>query len=310
VDVGPHRDLLAELMTAVRAAGLHAGLYFSLFEWYNPLLNGPTPSDYVNQIMYPQLIDLINNYQPDVLWTDGDWMDNSTFWRSTEFLAYAYNSSPVKDRIAVNDRWGSECSRKNGGFFTPEYSTEVFLDHKWELCMGIDIHSFGLNRATPADAYASTQSLLLTLVRTVANNGNLLLDIGPRSDGTIPTLMQQRLLDMGAWLQINGEAIYGSKIWRIQQEGPIDSTSIRYTTDTTGAYIYAFLLVWPAGSQVLLPSPVQSSQSANITLLGYPAKSLPFSTSSQGVLVTLPPLSPADALSHNYIWTLKLQGFK
>jgi len=177
--------------------------------------------------------------------------------------------------------------------------------------MGIDIHSFGLNRATPADAYASTQSLLLTLVRTVANNGNLLLDIGPRSDGTIPTLMQQRLLDMGDWLQINGEAIYASKIWRIQQEGPIDSTSIRYTTDKSGMIIYAFLLVWPAtGSQVLLPSPVQSSQSANITLLGYPAQSLPFSTSSGGVLVTLPSLSPADVLSHTYIWTLKLQGFK
>jgi len=176
------------------------------------------------------------------------------------------------------------------------------------LCEGIDIHSFGLNRATPADAYATTQQLLLTLVRTVANNGNLLLDIGPRSDGTIPTLMQQRLLDIGAWLQINGEGIYASKIWRVQQEGQLDNTTIRYTTDATGTFIYAFLIQWP-GAQVLLPSPVIAQSGATITMLGWPT-ALSYSTGTQGIRVILPMLTPADPLSQTYIWTLKLTGFK
>eukprot|EP01137_Pigoraptor_chileana_P023801 Opistho-2@90706 len=218
VDVGPKRDLLKEIMSAVRSKGLHAGMYFSLYEWFHPLYIGPKPSQYVDQVMLPQLYDLVNNYQPDVLWTDGQWEHNATFWHSEEFLAWLFNESPVKDTIVINDRWGSETPGVHGGFYTPEYSSTVYSDHKWEENSGIDVHSFGLNRNTPADKYSTATDIIALLVRSVCFGGNLLLDIGPAADGTIPPVMAERLLQVGDWLRVNGEAIYATRTWKVQQE--------------------------------------------------------------------------------------------
>ena len=129
MQVGPHRDLLSDIMQAVRAAGLHAGLYYSLFEWFNPLYLS-SPSTYVDQVMWPQLVDVVTNYAPDVLWSDGDWEQNFTTWRSQDFLAWAFNEAPSRDRLVVNDRWGQGTGRLHGSFYSPEHSTDVIHDHK------------------------------------------------------------------------------------------------------------------------------------------------------------------------------------
>jgi alpha-L-fucosidase len=71
VDVGPHRDLLGDLLTAARAANLHAGVYFSIYEWYHPFYTGPNPEKYVDEILIPQFYDLVNTYKPEILWCDG-----------------------------------------------------------------------------------------------------------------------------------------------------------------------------------------------------------------------------------------------
>jgi alpha-L-fucosidase len=94
--------------------------------------------------MLPQLYDLINSYKPHILWTDGEWEHPSDFWNSTDFLAWLFNDSPVKDVIAVNDRWGNDTRAVHGGFYTPEYSSNIYLNHKWEENSGIDVHSYGL----------------------------------------------------------------------------------------------------------------------------------------------------------------------
>jgi alpha-L-fucosidase len=73
VDLGPKRDVMGELLSAARAAGIHPGMYFSLYEWYHPLYIGSDPQQYVQQIMIPQFYDLINTYKPEVFWTDGEW---------------------------------------------------------------------------------------------------------------------------------------------------------------------------------------------------------------------------------------------
>lgn len=222
-DIGPKRDVIKELLDEVRKQGLHAGLYFSLYEWFHPLYRGSNPEEYVDEIMIPQLYDIVNKYSPEIIWGDGDWEHDSDFWKSKDFLTWLYNESPVRDTVVVNDRWGSDTAGKHGGFYTPEYSSTVYNDHKWEENSGIDIHSYGYNRNTPAIDYYTAYQLLSLLVRSVAYGGNLLLNIGPTWDGRIPNIMQERLLQMGTWLGVNGEAIYNSTKWRVQQETLIDS---------------------------------------------------------------------------------------
>lgn len=219
VDVGPHRDLLGDLTTAVKDKGLHMGYYYSLYEWFNPLYKSDV-NKYVDEHMMPQMKDLVTRYKPDIFWTDGEWEHPSDVWKSTQFLSWLYNESPVKGEVVVNDRWGKETRSKDGGIYTTEYdlvhdanSKETKITHPWEECRGIG-SSFGLNRNEGLEEYNTSEQLVHTLIEKVAKGGNLLLDIGPAADGSIPGLMQQRLMDIGDWLKVNGEAIYNTQTWK------------------------------------------------------------------------------------------------
>jgi len=299
-DVGPHRDLLGDLMTAVRSKGLRGCMYYSLYEWYHPLFIGPNPKDYVYQVMLPQMYNVINTYKPDILWTDGEWSQNSDFWNSTYFLAWLYNDSPIKDYVVVNDRWGSECRGKDGGFYTAEYSDDSWLTHSWEENSGLDIHSYGLNRNSQVSNYSSNAEVIRLLIRTVAYGGNLLLNIGPYNDGTIPPLQQERLLAVGAWLKVNGEAIYNTRVWHVQSE----PNTAFYTQNSSLKAVYALFLTYPKSRNIILKTP-QTSSSTTITLLG-DDKPLAFNTTSEGYLsITLPYFSP-QTIPCDYAWVLKL----
>ncbi|MEO5681221.1 MAG: alpha-L-fucosidase [Chitinophagaceae bacterium] len=217
LEVGPKRDLIKDLFAAVRKTPVHAGMYYSLYEWYNPLWKTDR-NKFVTQHTWPQMKDLINNYQPDVFWTDGDWDAPAETWKSQEFLAWLYNESPVKDKIIVNDRWGSGIRFHHGGIYTPEYQPDLdFEDHYWEESRGMGF-SYGYNREEDAWDYNSTQSLVLQLVDKVSSGGNFLLDIGPDEHGKIPPVMQERLLQIGDWMNINGEAIYNTVRWKISSQ--------------------------------------------------------------------------------------------
>jgi alpha-L-fucosidase len=216
MDVGPHRDICGDLTRSVKKQGIHMGFYYSLYEWFNPVYLNDLKS-YVDNHMIPQMKDLVTRYTPDILWTDGEWDKPSKEWKSEEFLAWLYNESPVRENIVVNDRWGAETRSKHGGIFTTEYGLvgekeglEESSVQPWEECRGIGT-SFGFNRTENAGDYTSSRDLVKLLVTTVSSGGNLLLDIGPAADGTIPVIMQQRLLDIGKWLSINGEAIYSTR---------------------------------------------------------------------------------------------------
>ncbi|HNU88334.1 MAG TPA: alpha-L-fucosidase [Ferruginibacter sp.] len=213
LDVGPKRDLLGDLFKAVRKTTVRAGMYFSLYEWFNPLWKADK-NKYAAEHAWPQMKDLVNTYQPDIFWTDGDWEAPAETWKSQEFLAWLYNESPVKDKIVVNDRWGEGVRFKHAGIYTPEYQPDLdFEDHYWEESRGMG-YSYGYNREEDAWDYNSTQSLILQLIDKVSRGGNFLLDIGPDEHGKIPPIMQERLLQMGEWLKINGEAIYGTSRWK------------------------------------------------------------------------------------------------
>src|SRR4030095_10604745 len=216
-DAGPRRDLLGDLFKAVRKTSVHAGMYYSLYEWYNPLWI-KNKLGYAITHAWLQMKELINNYQPDVFWTDGDWEADDSIWKSKEFLAWLYNESPVKDKVVTYDRWGAGIRFHHGGVYTPEYQPDLdFEDHYWEESRGMGF-SYGYNREEDAWDYNSAQSLVLNLVDKVSRGGNFLLDIGPDEHGKIPPIMQERLLQIGEWLKINGEAIYGTSRWKIASQ--------------------------------------------------------------------------------------------
>ncbi len=192
-------------------------MYYSLYEWFNPLWKADK-NKFATEHTWPQMKELINNYQPDVFWTDGDWEASDSVWKSKEFLTWLYNESTVKNKVIVNDRWGAGLRFKHGGIYTPEYQPDLdFEDHAWEESRGMG-YSYGYNREEDAWDYNSTQSLVLQLIDKVSRGGNFLLDIGPDEHGKIPPIMQERLLQMGDWLKINGEAIYNTARWRVHSQ--------------------------------------------------------------------------------------------
>ncbi len=208
---GPHRNIVAELTEAVRRAGLRMCFYYSLPEWSNPLHRWTVdPNDsigrYVEQYMIPQFKALVSRYRPDAIFADGDWDFSSEQLHSTELIAWYYNT--VGDKAIVNDRWGSGTRH---GFRTPEYSAGINVtDRPWAECRGIG-RSFGLNRNEDLSGYLTATALIQHFCELVAHGGGLTLNVGPAADGTIPLIQQERLQALGKWLQVNGEAIYGSR---------------------------------------------------------------------------------------------------
>lgn len=214
VETGPHRDICGELTEAVRARGLKMGFYYSLPEWTHTLhrwYESPDDSitEYVDTHMIPQFKELVTRYKPTILFTDGEWRNSAEQWHARELISWYYNT--VGDEAIVNDRWGDGGQH---GFRTPEYSAGITLtDRPWAECRGLG-RSFGLNRNEPLSNYLSSDELIRHFATLVAAGGGMTLNVGPAADGKIPLLQQERLIDLGEWLKINGEAIYGTRPYK------------------------------------------------------------------------------------------------
>jgi len=315
VDAGPHRDLLGDLFTAVRKTSVHAGMYYSLYEWFNPIWL-KNPQLYATSHALPQMKELINKYQPDVFWTDGDWDASDTTWKSTAFLAWLYNESPVKNKVVTYDRWGRDIRFHHGGVYTPEYQPDLdFKDHAWEESRGMGF-SYGYNREEDAWDYNSSQSLVLQLIDKVSRGGNFLLDIGPDEHGKIPPIMQERLLQIGEWLKVNGEAIYNTQKWKTAAQWSAGKTDYKpkdgsgdlllkltldpdpgyavkelfFTYNATSKTLYAIAPKYPA-SHTILVKDLKLEKGTVITLLqgGQPVK---WAIKEGGVELNLPAFNP------------------
>jgi len=299
VDIGPHRDLCGDLTKAVKARGLKMGFYYSLYEWFNPLYLSD-PKRYVDEHMLPQLKDLVTRYEPSIVWSDGEWDHPSEVWRSTEFLAWLFNESSVRDEVVVNDRWGKGTRGKHGDFHTTEYGHGgTDKQHKWEEDRGMGA-SFGYNRNEDAEDYKTAAELIHLLTDTVSTGGNLLLDIGPTADGRIPVIMQERLLEIGDWLKVNGEAIYGTHSWRETSGGE----SVRYTAGDDA--VYAICLRWP-GKELVLSAP-KSCKDTTVTMLGL-TEPLKWKSADGKLSIEVPPLS-VDEVPCRHAYVFKLTGVK
>jgi alpha-L-fucosidase len=323
MDVGPRRDLFGMLATAVRtvtsphtAQTLKFGAYHSLFEWFHPAYlrdksNNFSTSQFVDSKTLPELYDLVEKYQIEVVWSDGDWEAPADYWKSTEFLAWLATNSTVKDTVVWNDRWGKETRCQHGSFWNcnDRFQPNTIMDHYFEACMTLDKQSWGVNRKSTATDYLSVKELLLTLVQTISRNGNLLINVGPSADGTINPIMVDRLLDMGKWLSINGEAVYNTRSWANCTEP--EGSSLYYTRspDTSISTLYVFVTEW---------NPLITlrciSEAKIVRMLGIPSEGphpviMSDYDDDGAVTIRLPTLTP-DIIPCQHVWVLAIEGYQ
>jgi len=309
---------VGDLTQSVREKGLKMGLYFSLLEWETPppsRKNTPyispekvgkyqIPADqYIQGHIIPQLKELVANYQPSMIFSDGAWDETSDYWGSESFLAWLYNEAPNKDEVVVNDRWGKDAHSTHGDFYSSEYSGEndqMKGSHPWEESQGIG-GSYGYNRAENLEDYKTSTQIIHLLIDQVSRGGNLLLNVGPSSDGLIPVIMQQRLLDMGGWLKVNGEAVYGSTRW-INRPTDTNNKNVFYTIK--GNDLFVICTQWPE-KDLVIPG---IKQSGKVSLLGsqVPVKS----KVSSGRLTILPPAINPGNMPCEHAWIFKVEQFK
>jgi alpha-L-fucosidase len=340
IDVGPHQDLVGKLTGAVRRTSLKMGVYYSFYEWFNPLWLSDRPR-FVAEHMLPQLKDLITRYRPDLLWADGEWLEPDTVWRSQEFLAWLFNESPVPE-IVINDRWGNNCRHKHGGYFTTEYTPGMKdVAHAWEENRPVTRprmadkegrpvgYSWVYNRELTLANYCSARELILMLVDIVSRGGNLLLNVSPTADGRIPVIQEERLQQIGDWLKVNGEAIYGTRPYRRNaQWSPGTMPEIQYNQEwripydinritskpnpdhavvecfftTKGDALYVIAPWWPKKEFILRG--IKATGNTSAAILGLKSK-LEWKEAGENLIIHIPSLS-VDDLPCNYAYVLKL----
>jgi len=202
---GPGRGLVREFVDAARAEGLRVGFYYSLMDWHHPdgaicktdLAARKRFVDYTHGLIR----ELMTNYgKIDILWYDVDWPLSAQEWESERMNKMVFELQP---EIIVNNRNGLE-----GDFSTPEQEVRAAKSgREWESCMTLN-DSWGFNRAD--DAWKTPKTVVANLVNCVRGGGNYLLNIGPKSDGSIPEESVTVLETVGRWLETNCKAIYGA----------------------------------------------------------------------------------------------------
>ncbi len=322
------RDIVTDASAAVRSRGLKMGLYYSA--GYDMTFNStvirnaasaimavPQDSEYASYVDR-QLTELIERYQPSVLWNDIAYPSDADL---EALLASYYDTVP--DGV-VNDRWARIGPVRGVGnvllsavsaalpvvwpvlpsslrrfrvpqaslydFATPEYAVEHdVVDRKWEAVRGIG-PSFGNNRNERDTDLPSSDELIRLLVDVVSKNGNLLLGVGPEPNGDIPQLQQKRLRVLGAWLAINGEAIFETRPWRRAEGLTGAGAPVRFTCNDNA--IYAVVL-GPVSPGRLIIKELAIPEHASVRLLGLDAL-LDWEQLSPDLAIVVPPSAPAS----------------
>ena len=273
------RNIVNELTNSIKSEGMKMGFYYSTsFDWtFNLEPIDDRASDMTNGIITPEYTEyvknhwyeLIDDYEPSILWSD---IGAPPLLDLFELFAYYYNKYP--DGV-INDRW-DKIFHKDGKVYkmrrtffydytTPEYkSYNVIKKKKWESNRGIG-NSYGYNKMEKEGDYLTSKDLIRMLVDIVSKNGNLLLNVGPMPDGTIPELQKEVLLGIGQWLEINGEGIYGTHPWERAEGNTLDNLEIRFTHKNESLYIH--LLNNPIGKMLKILALI-IPQNSQIKLLG------------------------------------------
>jgi alpha-L-fucosidase len=332
--MGPKRDVVGQLEKAVRADGLHFGAsshraehYFFMnggreFDsdvrdpryaaFYGPAHAGVTDKNHQEWAAHPdpaylddwlaRTAEIVTKYHPEVLWFDW-WINTKEFQPYLQRLAaFYYNDAAAHGTTAAINYKYTAFPEGAAVLDIERGQLEGSRKLLWQTDTSISNKSWGYIKD---DTFRSPGSLITELVDIVSKNGVLLLNLGPRPDGTIPEQAQQILLDMGRWLSKNGEAIYDTRPWKVYGEGPtkvtggafhdasnegFTSEDIRFTSK--GNTLYAIALGWPEGGKLNIKSLASGGANAmqkisNIQLLGSDAK-LTWNTDANGLHVQAP----------------------
>src|SRR5437879_2679558 len=339
--MGPHRDVIGELAKAVRAQGLHFGVsshrvehnfflgvgraiasdvndpqYAALYGPAHTWMMNPAGTPLDNDFTYVSSewaddwlargAELVEKYHPDIVYFDW-WIGQPSIRPNlTRFAAFYYNSSlQYGDHVGVIN-YKDYAMQESAAVLDLERGQLGDIRRLyWQTDTSVSNKSWGYIKD---DTFKLPEFVVHQLIDIVSKNGNLLLNIGPRSDGTIPEPVQQVLLDVGAWLNVNGEAIYDTRPWRTYGEGPTkvmtgsfhDTDVEHYTAadfrfTTKGDVLYAIGLGWPTNREAVIRSlarTIGSEQVQSTAMLGSDAK-LSFEQRADGLHVQLPAQAPA-----------------
>jgi alpha-L-fucosidase len=331
-DMGPKRDLIGDLAAACRRQDLKFGVSNHRMEHFNfirvaeglktDLYDPDWAGFYSVADRSPEALrkfhddwvarnfELIDKYKPDVLWFDNGVNSRSLDPLKLKVAAYYYNRAL---------EWGKEVSisTKSDAYLygsIRDYERQgrapaELTSFAWQVDDPV-LYRFGYTEGSPI---VSADSVVHNLVENVSKNGNLLLNISPKADGTIPDDQQKLLLDIGKWLDVNGEAIYGTRPWTVFGEGTLKlARGQRYTGKdfrftTKGDTLYAIALAWP-GEQAVITSlaagQASSGKIESVTLLGH-LGNLEFTQDADGLKVKIPAEKPCE-----YAFALKIAGLK
>ena len=282
------RDLVGEACKAARNAGMRIGLYYCggldvTFQglgyngWMSMFLATPQTPEYA-EYAAAHYRELIQRYSPDLLWNDVGWPGGGA--AAMQFMAEYFNHNP--DGV-VNDRFdmiGVATGTTHADYITPEYSSGLSVPNKkFEVCRGIG-RSFGYNALDDDSTYATSEELIQLLINAVADGGNLLLNIGPMANGEVPREQLERIQVIGAWLDINGSAIFDTRPYAVSSLVTTDGQTVRLTQDRDNN-VYAIVL----GDCPAASISIENLLEGNVSLLGHSGPLV-----RHGNTITFPPV--------------------
>ncbi len=293
------RDILMELKNACEANGIKFCLYYSILDWehssqeinrmkgevFSTMKSDEARTAYIRD-MKAQLRELIDRYHPAVLWFDGDWTNKADhhtperWWTKADGIDLYNYLVALDPNLIVNER---VCRNFGlGDFECPEKEVpKAPRSRQWETCQTMN-RSWGYNEKD--HAYKSTKTLIQELVKVVSRDGNYLLNIGPKGDGTIPTQSSETLQKIGVWMSVYGESIYGTTRSPFAKE-----PKWGFYTRKEGN-LFAHVFTWPKNG--LLSVPALSNSIGKIYLMNDPQKALDYVIENRQIRISLPKNAP------------------